>query len=141
VSRFDALFAYVAKAILGRDAECSLKLTGNGLQAKLSGEGVAMDSLTAIVFDLAAMLMAVEGLARLPALFIHDSPREADLGRLLYHKLFRLVAKLEELGTVPPFQYVVTTTTEPPLELQTPKFLVARLVGEGDERRFLRRSV
>lgn len=49
--------------------------------------GTAMESLKAIAFDVAALLMTLqlmtlEGRTHLPALLIHDSPREADLANL-----------------------------------------------------------
>lgn len=60
--------------------------------------------------------MSIEGDTRLPAFLLHDSPREADLGLALYHSLFHLVHELEEFGSAPLFQYIVTTTTPPPQE-------------------------
>jgi len=47
----------------------------------------------------------------LPAFLVHDSPREADLGEAIYHRLFRLVRSFERLGDDPPFQYIITTTS------------------------------
>ena len=42
----------------------------------------------------------------LPAFLVHDSPREADLGEAIYHRLFKLVRSFERLGDHPPFQYI-----------------------------------
>ncbi len=45
---------------------------------------------------------------------IHDSPREADLARSHYDALYRLVGWIEDATSTPGFQYIVTTTTNPP---------------------------
>jgi hypothetical protein len=78
-----------------------------------------LDSLKIVAFDLAALHMAVEEKADLPAFLVHDSPREADLDGQLYERLFGLLHQWEESVEMPCFQYIVTTTTAPPLELQT----------------------
>ena len=75
--------------------------------------------LKIVAFDLAALHMAVEEKADLPAFFVHDSPREADLDGQLYERLFDRLHQWEESVETPCFQYIVTTTTAPPLELQT----------------------
>lgn len=139
--RFEALFRYVCEGLLGAGTECSLTLGRTKLTAEVRVGGMAMDSLKALAFDLAAMLMAIEGRAALPALLIHDSPREADLGLSHYHRLFRLVRDFGRLGQPPPFQYIVTTTTEPPRELRTPEFVVAELSGLAERDRLLRRDL
>lgn len=102
----------------------TIKLDGHGLKvdAEFSGRGevstAALDSLKIIAFDLAALHMAVEEQADLPAFLIHDSPREADLDGQLYAGLFKLVQQWEEAAEKPCFQYIITTTTAPPRELQ-----------------------
>lgn len=103
----------------------TVKLDGHGLKvnAEFSGRGevstAALDSLKIVAFDLAALHMAVEEKADLPAFLIHDSPREADLDGQLYAGLFKLVHQWEEAARTPCFQYIVTTTTAPPSELQS----------------------
>jgi hypothetical protein len=103
----------------------TIKLDGNGLRvdAEFSGRGevstAALDSLKIVAFDLAALHMAVEERAEIPAILIHDSPREADLDSQLYAGLFDLVHKWEQATDTPAFQYIVTTTTAPPKHLQT----------------------
>ncbi len=101
----------------------AIKLDGNGLKvdAEFSGRGevstAALDSLKIVAFDLAALHMAIEEKADLPAFLVHDSPREADMDGQLYAGLFELVHRWEE-SEPPCFQYVVTTTTAPPAGLQ-----------------------
>jgi hypothetical protein len=118
----------------------AVKLDGNGLKvdAEFSGRGevstAALDSLKIVAFDLAALHMAVEEKADLPAFLIHDSPREADLDGQLYSGLFELVHQWEAAGP-PCFQYIVTTTTAPPLELQGDSYVRLRMSSTPAEQR------
>jgi hypothetical protein len=119
----------------------TIKLDGNGLKvdAEFSGRGevstAALDSLKIVAFDLAALHMAVEERADLPAFLIHDSPREADLDGQLYARLFSLVHQWEREVATPCFQYIVTTTTAPPPELQNDNFIRLRMSSTPAEER------
>ena len=125
----------------------TVKLDGNGLKvdAEFSGRGevstAALDSLKIVAFDLAAMHMAVEERADLPAFFIHDSPREADLDQRLYSGLFNLVRGWEEAVETPCFQYIVTTTTAPPLDLQNDNYVRLEMTSTPAERRLFKRDI
>jgi hypothetical protein len=101
----------------------------------------AIDSVKILAFDLAAMCRAIEGKTHLPALLIHDSPREADLGLSIYHELFRLMIDLEKIGGAPLFQYLVTTTTRPPEELAAFPWLRVTLHGAPAKDRLLGRDL
>jgi hypothetical protein len=139
--RFDELFSYVCRAVLGNDVSASVSLTGVGIQADVQVGGMAMESLKAIAFDLAAMLMSIEGRTVLPAFLVHDSPREADLGVSIYHRWFRFIASLEKLSAEAPFQYIITTTSEPPQELRSSGSVVEILHGAQLAGRLLRREL
>jgi hypothetical protein len=102
---------------------------------------MAMESLKAIAFDLATLLMNIEGRTMLPAFLVHDSPREADLGEAIYHRLFKLVRSFERLGDDPPFQYIITTTSRPPNEYCQQPFLAAEFQGSKADERLLRRDL
>jgi hypothetical protein len=141
VTRLNDLFGYVCRAVLGDSGRTSLTLTGLGIQAEVEVGGTAMESFKTIAFDLAALLLSMEGRAALPAFLIHDSPREADLGASIYHKWFQFVAGLEELAAEPPFQYIITSTSAPPAELINSKFVVAELQGAEPGERLLRREL
>jgi predicted transcriptional regulator of viral defense system len=53
-----------------------------------------------------------------PRFLIHDSPREADMADNIYAGLFEAAIALEQAcESEPSFQYIVTTTAEPPLEI------------------------
>lgn len=122
----------------------SIKLDGHGLKvdAEFSGRGevstAALDSLKIIAFDLAALHMAVEEKADLPALLVHDSPREADLDGQLYARLFSLMHQWEEEVGTPCFQYIVTTTTAPPRELQNDTYVRLKMSSTPAEERLFR---
>ncbi len=141
LSRLRELFSYVCRGLLGNKVKASLTLSGQGLQADVEVGGMAMESLKAIAFDFAALLMSVEGRTMLPAFLVHDSPREADLGEAIYHRLFRLARGVEGLSDDPPFQYVITTTSRPPDDICTAPFLIAQLQGAEVEGRLLRLSL
>ncbi len=119
----------------------TIKLDGNGLKvdAEFSGRGevstAALDSLKIVAFDLAALHLAVEEKADLPAFLLHDSPREADLDGQLYARLFSLVHQWEGQAETPCFQYIVTTTTAPPPELQDERHVRLQMSSTPAERR------
>jgi hypothetical protein len=139
--RFDELFVYVCRGVLGNNITASVSLTGIGIQADVQVGGMAMESLKAIAFDLAAMLMSIEGRTVVPAFLVHDSPREADLGVSIYHRWFRFIASLERLSINAPFQYIITTTSEPPQELGSSGFVIETLHGAEPAERLLRREL
>ena len=70
-------------------------------------------------FDMAALLRSIEAPIHLPGLLIHDSPKQEDLADEQYWGLFRF-ARLLEKGKQDSaeFQYIITTSTPPPDELQ-----------------------
>lgn len=123
----------IVSAWLPDGIEGSIKLDGKGLRvdAQFSGRGevstAALDSLKIVAFDLAAMHLAIEEKADLPAVLIHDSPREADLDGTLYARLFELIHRWETESTAPCFQYIITTTTAPPTPLQSDEYVVLQM--------------
>lgn len=85
----------------------------------LSGE--AVETLAIVLADVAAMMAACEGIGHHPRFLLHDSPREADLDRHIYDRYLRAMWKLttDHGGKdAAPFQYIVTTTSRPPAEVQ-----------------------
>jgi len=123
----------IVSAWLPDGIDGSIKLDGKGLRvdAQFSGRGevstAALDSLKIVAFDLAAMHLAVEDKADLPAFLIHDSPREADLDATLYTRLFELIHVWETGSSTPCFQYIITTTTAPPATMQSDEHVVLRM--------------
>jgi hypothetical protein len=138
-------FDAIVRELVGDEARGHITLDGNGLHLgiELGGDRstAAIDSLKVLAFDIAGLCMSIEGRTHIPAFLIHDSPREADLGLSVYHRLFELIRRLEKLGRRPLFQYVVTTTTKPPDELCAEPWLVLTLEGTPAEKRLLTRDL
>lgn len=83
--------------------------------------GEAFRVLEVLLGDIACMLDSPRTEGALPGLFIHDCPREADMSTGLYENFLSLIDSLQQEqypdGQLP-FQYIVTTTTPPPADLQ-----------------------
>jgi hypothetical protein len=111
-------FDYLVRRIVAPEASGRIVLDGNGLHPRIEWRGtrrsVALNSLQIVLFDLAAMLCAVEGGSPAPAFLVHDSPREGDLDPHTYARIFRAINELGRDEDTAPFQYILTTTTEPP---------------------------
>jgi hypothetical protein len=107
--------------------------------------GEAVETLSVLLADLSCLIYSsVIATAHLPGFLMHDSPREADLGIRLYRRFIRAVASLQELfGSQDscPFQYVITTTTPPPLELNTDNYVKLRLNSEKTDDLLLRTNI
>ena len=135
-------FDAVLQELVPGEIKGAVKLDGNGLTLKvdLGGERstAAIESLKVVSFDIAALVMSIEGRTRLPGFLVHDSPREADLGLSIYRRLFDLGHRLESFGPTPLFQYIVTTTTEPPEEYCQEPWLRLTIHGGPAEERLLR---
>lgn len=142
IDRLSANFDAVLRQLVPGAIEGEARLDGNGLnlKVKLGGERstAAIESLKVVAFDLAALCMTIEGRTSLAGLVVHDSPREADLGRSIYNRLFSFAKKLEGFGSSPLFQYIITTTTEPPEEFRSGPWLRLVLRGAPAEKRLLR---
>jgi hypothetical protein len=142
ISDLSRKFDAVMRELVPADITGKVVLDGLGMQLKveLGGERstAAIDSWKVVVFDLATLVMTIEGHTRLSGFLLHDSPREADLGMSLYARLFNFARNLEQFGPSPLFQYIVTTTTEPPPEFRQEPWLCLTLSGAPAEERLLR---
>lgn len=81
-------------------------------ERSLSGE--AYETLAVLLADLAILLESSMDAVCHPGLLIHDSPREADLNAKLYERMLDTAFSLmsDQQGSLP-YQYIVTTTTQP----------------------------
>ena len=98
-----------------------------------SMSGEAFETLAILLSDLTVLFLGSLGKARHPGLLLHDSPREADLGATIYRRFLECVAdaqKALQSRTHASFQYIVTTTTEPPNDLRGDDTTSLRLGGE-----------
>lgn len=121
-TRLQHWFDFLVRRIFAPDAQGWITLGGKGFSPKIEWRrrqrSVALGSLQVVLFDLAAMLCAVEGLSEAPAFMLHDSPREGDLDQWAYHRIFKALLEFGPNIDTAPFQYIVTTTTNPPEEVQ-----------------------
>lgn len=133
-------FDVLVKQIVAKEAKGDVTLDGKGLHATIQWRGrrrsVALNSLRLVLFDLAALLCAVEGTSSAPAFLLHDSPREGDLDPWTYARLFETALALCPEEQMAPFQYIVTTTTEPPDGVR--ECVRIALSARSDETRFFR---
>lgn len=119
IGDLEGIFQQLVASLMPSGCSGKIRLDGNGLHTDIlleRGVGLstaAVESFKIVAFDLAVMILAVNGKAQLPPLLIHDSPREADLDADIYSNLFDFVLGLESKATPPPFQYIITTTTAP----------------------------
>lgn len=123
--KLEGLFTAVIRRVLEGDYEGKIELPPDhelsfslsDVDEDLSGE--ATNSLIVLLADFTAVLWSAMGCGSHPGLLIHDSPREADLHVEDYMSYLRGIFDVErELGGAnAPFQYIVTTTTEPPNEI------------------------
>jgi hypothetical protein len=144
-ARLSEKFDPIVRRLVGPDATGRVTLSGNGLEPHVNMGGdrttAAIESLKVLAFDLAVLCLSIEGATRVPAFLVHDSPREADLGLSIYHRLFRLATEIEAFGDAPQFQYIVTTTTRPPEDLAAEPWLRLTLRGSPGTERLLQRDL
>lgn len=135
-------FDIVLRELVPGDIRGSVKLDGNGLKLTVELGGlrstVAIESLKVVAFDLAVLAMSLENSLHFPGLLIHDSPREADLSGEIYKRLFLFAEKMQKCTSAPLFQYILTTTTAPPISFQSPPWLCLQVNGAPAEERLLK---
>lgn len=147
---FSEIFADVVQAVMGATVQAEVTLGERGLEphAQRNGElsGAALETIKTISFDLAAVVASIEGRAQHPRLLIHDGPREADMARVIYERFFLYAKKMEDAftsGREPAFQYILTTTTPPPISMQRgSKWLLGEVLNsKAPETRLLKRNL
>jgi hypothetical protein len=139
-------FNKALRSLVASDITGSVRLDMRGLHLSFGehestlGEALAT-SETVLSLDIACLSAAISGLGYLPRFAIHDSPREADLEPHIYARLFAYVKSLEDAfgGRDPSFQYIVTTTTPPPSEVEKDPYLRLVLDARREEGLLLRR--
>lgn len=140
--RMSEKFDPIVRRLIGRhDVQGCVTLSGKGLELSVDMGGdrstAAIESLKILAFDLSALCLSIEGVTRVPAFLLHDSPREADLGLSIYGRLFDIAEDLERVGGMPLFQYIVTTTTAPPVEYRESPYLRLKVHGDPPVQRLL----
>lgn len=140
LSDFNDAFARVTKAILGSEVNATVQFRGRQLEPKLNHRGdltsAAIETVKILAFDLATLISSVEGRGLHPRFLLHDGPREADMAADLYQKLFLLAREMElafGVERTPNFQYIITTTEPPPVDLQTEPWLIEPVLDASDK--------
>lgn len=121
----------VAEQLIASDATTKLAMTERGFDFWCEQDGVrAANLLNVLCFDLAVLVMSIEADISHPGLLIHDCPRQDDISDNQYRKLFEFGEALERGSADEPlFQYILTTSSEPPQNLQG-EHVVLKLVPE-----------
>jgi len=145
LNQFSKVFDYIVRAIVGGEVTTSAKFSSRGIDFRIDYHGerksAAIETIKTLCFDLAALTSSIQGHGFHPRFLIHDSPREADMAHDVYRRFFILAKELENCfssNRIPNFQYIVTTTEPPPLEmLKKPWLLDPVLDGSQPETRLL----
>lgn len=146
LARLSRRFDYVLRALVGDGVSGFVEASGRSLRLKATEHGdresAAIGTVKLLAFDLAALTEGVEGRGAHPCFLVHDGPREADMSPSIYQRLFLYARSLEEAceGEAG-FQYIVTTTTPPPKDLQREPWLRLTLRGTPAEERLLGRDL
>jgi hypothetical protein len=115
-------FRRVVSQLISPAAAAVLNANPNSIH-DLMGENEDLGSKESLMklwaFDFATLVRSIEAPVFLPGLLIHDSPKQEDLADEEYWGLFTLARLLEpgDQGNAL-FQYIITTSTPPPVELQ-----------------------
>lgn len=149
LNRISEVYEQILREIFGPDASGRIQVDGNGLQPmpdrKLAPAGAALSVMTSVLaFDVSCLAASVYGLGQHPRFLMHDSPREGDMEGPLFRRLFEIVHELETQfsdANHVSFQYIVTTTSEPPAHLANPDgpYVVETLDATSENGRLLRR--
>lgn len=139
---FSATFDYVLRALLGDEVEGRVETSGRGLELIIEHRGerdsAALSTLKLVAFDLAAITESLQGRGYFPRFLVHDGPREADMAPDIYERIFLYARQLEDcFSGEPSFQYIVTTTTQPPEEFLKAPWMRLKLAGTPANERLL----
>lgn len=145
----DSLSSYyslVLKYAIDPDAKGEILIDGNGIRPQpneaVADSGTTLRTYADILsFDLACLTATICGIGNMPRLWIHDSPRQADSEDELYHSILRFVRGIEECydgKNNMNFQYILTTTSQPPAEINLRPFVRLRLHGRNDSGKLMK---
>lgn len=136
------LFSAIVRAVLRSEKyKGVISLNNDGeLQFGIANgpamSGEAIETLAVLLADIASVFYSATcEKASHPRFLLHDSPHEADLAGSIYRSFIRVMAEFhEELGgeKSAPFQYILTTTSAPPNELQNSERIKLHLSAPDD---------
>lgn len=124
-SQFGQRFHKLVQATINATFKGGVIVEDDGIVFRINRErslaGEAYETLAVLLADLAILMESSSESVCHPGLLIHDSPREADLNVRLYERMLETAYALmdDERGNTP-YQYIVTTTTQPSEALRSP---------------------
>ena len=99
----------------------------------------ALNAAYNVMFDIAVMVMGIQGRSTHPRFLLHDGPRVADVSSSIYRRYFELAEDLEKRADGNPnFQYIITTTEPPPEEFCQEPYLRLTLDASSADGRLLK---
>ncbi|BCL91899.1 hypothetical protein ACNRBV_17550 [Ralstonia pseudosolanacearum] len=112
---------------------------------EVSRGGEAYQVLEVLLGDIVCLLdSATSEASSHPGFLVHDCPREADMSERLYREFFLVASEAaEQLGRegAVPFQFIVTTTSPPPEEVQGEPYIVLELEPGSEEKLLFKREL
>lgn len=145
VEQIKFITSMVATALLGEEGHGRFVHDSDQRPFELALGGEAYQVLEVLLGDLSCLLDAATSVeSHHPGFLVHDCPREADMSALLYRNFLSTAFEADkQLSTQEgvPFQYIVTTTSPPPLELGKDPFLVLELQPGKDEALLFKRKL
>jgi len=125
LQRFQQRFHSIVQQSINTSFKGVVSVSKEELLFRISRErslaGEAYETLAVLLADLAILMESSSGAVCHPGLLIHDSPREADLNLRLYERMLETAFSLMTDGEGnTPYQYIVTTTTQPSESLRSP---------------------
>lgn len=145
VEQIKSITSVVAAALLGEEGHGRFVHDSDLRPFEFAVEGEAYHVLEVLLGDLSCLLDAATSVeSHHPGFLVHDCPREADMSALLYRNFLSTAFEADRqlssaVGVA--FQYIVTTTSPPPLELSKEPFLVLELQPGRDDALLFKRKL
>ena len=145
-SAYDVMKIYndTIRFVLGREIVGKISFSGGDIELDCSYDNsslssAALNAVKNICFDLTALASAIGGVGGHPRFLIHDGPRVSDLAATIFKQYFLYAYELEKIvAENSSFQYIITITEPPPVELQKLPWLVCKLDAASPETRLLK---
>ncbi|MCA8318177.1 hypothetical protein LGN43_28290 [Burkholderia multivorans] len=145
VDSIKSLTACVSSRLLGAEGRARFVPDDEGRPFGVLRGGEAYQVLEVLLGDIVCLLdSATSEVSSHPGFLVHDCPREADMSERLYREFFLVAseaaAQLGKDGAVP-FQFIVTTTSPPPQEVQGSQYVVLELEPGTEEKLLFKREL
>ncbi|WP_096697949.1 hypothetical protein [Polaromonas sp. AER18D-145] len=135
----------LAERLLGETGHGRFIADSDSRPFDLSVGGEAYQVLEVLLGDVTCLLDAATSTGSIhPGFLVHDCPREADMSAVLYRNFLMMASEADEQlanGGNVPFQYIVTTTSAPPVELRGARHVVLELLPGSEEHLLFKRAL